>query len=623
MFFRGDGMFIGIVIALVVLYFIFSGDEVPAPKRVSESKKQELIRSSGHTDNLSSRTVVMGNELNINNTIKVNDVDSYQLVKKITAGVFIGRNTNTKVEKRLDLTDELLVDNGTYYSLSKAFKNYRSIDSGNFSNSNRSGFNVSDVVQLRNGMDYLVIKVTFNKSQSTEYLTLKRVKDKKETILALPSKNDFRLVDGVYVRRELAGTALKSVVDNPIVSINENTQILKESKKIISTVSGYTKHEKNYKVSESIKEQFKVSDIIQLRNGMKHVVIESNYSGNPMIQRLTLIRTEDQKEIEIVGPNKDNYKLINGVYISKDLKGTTLKSSLVKSNKVEIENAQKQKDEKRTTSVSFNNTNQKKETSETFSHQNILSVKGINNANVLRNSRSGFYVSDIIQLQDGMDYLITRVKFIKSNSAEYVTLKRIKDQVVRYETLSSKENFKLVDGVYIHKDVVGRALVNPPFKSNEISNKNTQIQKKKEPPSNSRKTEKAELLSQTIMKKVEKSPHYLKEQARGIEFFELFVNFESEIRNFLNANKVTLVDPDLLIKKNMNFRQMTDVLYSSDLISYSMYEEFQNLNKTRNLIAHGYMKQIEKEKFIKLKEMTIEFNRITTLRKFGITPAKV
>ncbi len=94
----------------------------------------------------------------------------------------------------------------------------------------------------------------------------------------------------------------------------------------------------------------------------------------------------------------------------------------------------------------------------------------------------------------------------------------------------------------------------------------------------------------------------LKEQTKTVKssgvqtarnnFFEAFVAMEKDIRDFITKRKlpqISLGRP----RTDFSFRQMIDVLRLNGIVNDNLHERLLGINRTRNLVFHGLMQEID------------------------------
>lgn len=99
----------------------------------------------------------------------------------------------------------------------------------------------------------------------------------------------------------------------------------------------------------------------------------------------------------------------------------------------------------------------------------------------------------------------------------------------------------------------------------------------------------------------------------GDEFFHKFINFESELRDFLETKKIQTEGPRGSTA-SPSFRDMVTTLHHSEIIDSTLLDELLIINKYRNLVFHGHIKEVDQAMVARL-DTAIEMTR-AILRKY-------
>lgn len=84
-------------------------------------------------------------------------------------------------------------------------------------------------------------------------------------------------------------------------------------------------------------------------------------------------------------------------------------------------------------------------------------------------------------------------------------------------------------------------------------------------------------------------------------FFREFVELEREIRDYLQAHNL-YVPSRGVPRMSFSFRQMIEALYQNEQITPDLRDRLLAVSKTRNLLFHGHIKQVDEKVIEDLRE---------------------
>jgi hypothetical protein len=103
-------------------------------------------------------------------------------------------------------------------------------------------------------------------------------------------------------------------------------------------------------------------------------------------------------------------------------------------------------------------------------------------------------------------------------------------------------------------------------------------------------------------------------RATRADFFDAFVELEKDIREFIRRKKLTGVATERQ-KADFYFRQMVEILRRGSIISDDLYERLLAINRSRNLIFHGHLEDVD-EAFVKrVKDIHTEIKLLLKARR--------
>lgn len=86
---------------------------------------------------------------------------------------------------------------------------------------------------------------------------------------------------------------------------------------------------------------------------------------------------------------------------------------------------------------------------------------------------------------------------------------------------------------------------------------------------------------------------YHERKVSRTDFFNAFVDLESDMRDFVLSNKNVVIKSRYSNRENFSFKEMVDGLFYSGFINGGFYEQLLEINKIRNLIFHGKLKEVD------------------------------
>ncbi|NOU69283.1 hypothetical protein GC096_35280 [Paenibacillus sp. LMG 31461] len=103
---------------------------------------------------------------------------------------------------------------------------------------------------------------------------------------------------------------------------------------------------------------------------------------------------------------------------------------------------------------------------------------------------------------------------------------------------------------------------------------------------------------------------YHEKKVSRSDFFDAFVDLESDMREYVLSNKNVVIKSRYNNRENFSFKEMVDGLFYSGFINGGLYEELLEINKIRNLIFHGKLKEVDIGMVNFVKEFHVQFNNI-------------